>query len=211
MNKDEYLECLKNNLRNIPDEEVNDIIEYYREYFEDAGVENEQVVIAELGRPELLASKVSADYIIKDIEKNNSPVNNLSQVKNVSQVKKGISSIWIMILAICGFPIWFPLVIAAAAVVFSIVIAIFSVLFAFAVSAIAIVGSGILALIVGVIVLFMHVPTGIATLGMACVAIGFGFLFFIAVYWIGYLFKKLILTITKLRINKGVMNNEQAN
>ena len=205
MNKDQYLDGLKNGLRNIPTEEVNNIMEYYKEYFEDAGIENEQTVIAELGKPELVASKICADYVIKDIESHNEPI------KNVAQVKKGLSDIWIMILAICAFPIWFPLVIAVAAVVFSLVIAVFSIVFAFVVASIAIVGSGIFALIVGICVLFIHMPTGLATLGTACVAIGFGFLFLVATVWMGNLFKNLILRITKIRIKKGVKNNEQTN
>lgn len=205
MNKNQYLECLRNNLRNIPDEEVDNIIEYYMEYFEDAGIENEQVVIAELGKPELLANKISADYVIKGMENDNEPI------KNVTQVKKGISNIWILILAICGAPIWFPLVIAAAAVLFAIVVALFSVIFAFIITSVAIVGSGILALIVGIITLFIHMPTGIATLGTACVAIGFGCLFFAVTVLAGQIFKRLILKITKIKIHKGVNKNEQVN
>jgi uncharacterized membrane protein len=205
MNKNQYLECLRNNLHNIPDEEVDNIIEYYKEYFEDAGIENEQVVIAELGKPELLANKISADYVIKGMENDNEPI------KNVTQVKKGISNIWILILAICGAPIWFPLVIAAAAVLFAIVVALFSVIFAFIITSVAIVGSGILALIVGIITLFIHMPTGIATLGTACVAIGFGCLFFAVTVLVGQIFKKLILKITKNKIHKGVNKNEQVN
>lgn len=205
MNKNQYLECLRSNLHNIPNEEVDNIIEYYKEYFEDAGVENEQVVIAELGKPELLANKISADYVIKGMENDNEPI------KNVTQVKKGISNIWILILAICGAPIWFPLVIAAAAVLFVIVVALFSVIFAFMITSVAIVGSGILALIVGIITLFIHMPTGIATLGTACVAIGFGCLFFSVTVLVGQIFKKLILKITKIKIHKGVNKNEQVN
>ena len=183
----------------------NNIINYYMEYFEDAGIENEQIVIAELGKPELVASKICADYVIKDIESHTEPI------KNVSQVKKGFSDIWIMVLAICGFPIWIPLVITIAAIVFSLVIAVFSVVLVFVIASIAIVGSGLIALIVGICVLFIHMPTGLATLGMACVTIGFGSLFLVATVWMGNLFKNLILKITKIRIKKGVNNNEQAN
>lgn len=208
MNKDQYLECLRNNLRNIPEDEMNNIIEYYREYFEEAGVENEQIVINELGRPELLANKVSADYVIRDNEKSSANVNNIN---NITQVKKGLSSIWVIILAICGFPIWFPMVIIIAAIVFSLVVAVFSVLFSFGIAAIAVIGSGLLAFIFGIIILFMHIPTGIATLGTACVAIGLGFLFLVATLWISYFFKKLIFMIGRVRTRKGVKNNVENN
>lgn len=204
MNKEQYLECLRSNLRNIPEEEMNNIMEYYREYFEDAGVEKEQVVIAELGRPELLASKISADYVIKDIENNES-------IKNVTQVKRGLSNMWVILLAIFASPIWLPLGIAVAAVVFSIVIAVFAVVFAFMVAAVAVIGSGLFAIIAGIIVLFMHMPTGLATLGGGCIAIGCGSLCLLITLWTGIIFKKLILAIGKIRIGKGVRNNEKIN
>lgn len=195
MNKDQYLDCLKNGLRNIPTEEVNNIMEYYKEYFEDAGIENEQTVIAELGRPELLASKISADYVIKDFENNES-------IKNVTQVKKGLSGIWIVILAICAFPIWLPLGIAVAAIIFSLVIAIFAVVFGFVVAAISIIASGIFCIVGGVIVMFVHMPTGVATFGSGCLAIGVGSLLLLVAVWCGNLFRMFIFKIAKIRIGK---------
>ena len=128
MNKEQYLEALRNNLRNMPTDEVENITGYYREYFDDAGPDKEQDVIAELGRPEILASKVSADYVIKNIE-NPERASYGDSSNKVTGVKKGISSIWVIVLAICGFPIWFPLVITFAAVVFAIVITIISLQF----------------------------------------------------------------------------------
>lgn len=195
MNKEQYLESLKNNLRNIPVDEINNIMQYYNEYFEDAGTENEQTVITELGRPELLASKISADYVIKGYENNES-------IKNVTQVKKGISSIWIIILAICAVPIWFPLVIAGAAIIFALVIAVFSCLFAFAVASVAIIGSGLFGVFGGIVVMFIHMPTGLATMGSGFLAIGLGLLVLLVALWFGNLFKMIIFKIAKIRIGK---------
>ena len=42
--KEEYLDILQNNLHGIPPQEAENIMEYYREYFDDAGVENAEKV-----------------------------------------------------------------------------------------------------------------------------------------------------------------------
>lgn len=58
MRKDEYLNILSDRLNVLPADEYRDIMEYYREYFEDAGEENEENVIRELGDVEELAKRI---------------------------------------------------------------------------------------------------------------------------------------------------------
>ena len=60
MNKNQYLDELSFLLLDIADEERKDALSFYESYFDEAGIENELKVIAELGEP----SKVAA--IIKD-------------------------------------------------------------------------------------------------------------------------------------------------
>ena len=55
MTREEYLDILQNNLHGIPPQEAENIMEYYRKYFDDAGVENAEKVMQELGAPEQLA------------------------------------------------------------------------------------------------------------------------------------------------------------
>ena len=45
MTREEYLDILQNNLHGIPPQEAENIMEYYREYFDDAGVENAEKVM----------------------------------------------------------------------------------------------------------------------------------------------------------------------
>lgn len=61
MNKAEYLQELASLLSDIDDEDRDDALEYFREYFEDAGEENEESVIQELGSPAELAEKIRKD------------------------------------------------------------------------------------------------------------------------------------------------------
>jgi uncharacterized membrane protein len=56
MTREEYLNELNKALKRIPKEERENAISYYREYFEDAG--DEQEVIRELGEPKELARKI---------------------------------------------------------------------------------------------------------------------------------------------------------
>ena len=51
MNKNEYLDRLSKLLADISYEEHEEALSYYREYIEDAGIENEQRIIEELGTP----------------------------------------------------------------------------------------------------------------------------------------------------------------
>ena len=203
MNKEQYLERLKNSLRNIPAEEVENIICYYIEYFEDAGVENEQSVVEELGSPEILAAKVSADYVVKDIE-----TGKISDTTNANQVKTKISNIWVIVVAICAFPIWLPVVITVAALLFAAVITILSLLFAIAVTGGAMMLAGIVSLIGGIILIFQHAPTALLSIGTSLIFTGVGAL----IVWLTVISiratKKLLVRIAKKRIKKGVPKNE---
>ncbi|MCD2491683.1 DUF1700 domain-containing protein [Lacrimispora sp. NSJ-141] len=56
MNRAEYMKELAYLLQDVPDEEKEEALQYYKDYFDDAGVENEAQVISELGRPEKIAA-----------------------------------------------------------------------------------------------------------------------------------------------------------
>lgn len=58
MNKDIFLYELERMLYDIPKEERDEAMDYYRSYFEDAGVENEAVVIEELESPQKIAESI---------------------------------------------------------------------------------------------------------------------------------------------------------
>ena len=54
MNREEYLKRLSFLLKDLPEEEIEDAIAYYEDYFEEAGEEKEEQVIKELGSPEMI-------------------------------------------------------------------------------------------------------------------------------------------------------------
>ena len=60
MNRAEFMGRLAELLNDVPPAEREEAIQYYNDYFDDAGVENESGVIASLGTPEELARTIKA-------------------------------------------------------------------------------------------------------------------------------------------------------
>ena len=60
MNKKLFLDELHRLLSDLPPEERNQAIKYYEDYFEDAGPENEQAILKEIGSPQELANQIKA-------------------------------------------------------------------------------------------------------------------------------------------------------
>ena len=68
MNKDIYLAELRRGLKILPQSDRDEAIEFYEEYFEEAGPENEAKVIEELGEPKVLAKKILVDVVDRKYE-----------------------------------------------------------------------------------------------------------------------------------------------
>lgn len=61
MNRKEFLKQLEELLSDIPEAERRDAMNYYQNYFDDAGVEQEQTILEELGSPEKVAESIKRD------------------------------------------------------------------------------------------------------------------------------------------------------
>ena len=161
LNKQQYLDRLSEKLLGLPFEERRRIIIYYNEYFEDAGAENEQQVIEDLGEPEKLAKQILADFSVRE---------EVSAPPRVE--KKKLPAIWIIILAVFALPIGLPLAIA----MFAVLISVFAVIFAVGVTVFAVVGSmvvgGVGMIIAGAGVIFSSFSTGLLFIGLGLLGIG---------------------------------------
>lgn len=105
MNKEEYLTRLQYCISQLPPVEAQNTMQYYREYFDDAGEENFASVMAELGTPEQLAAKICSSYGI-----------NYQQPVNENNTSKAVI---IAIIAVLTCPIWFTAGIVILSLVFS--------------------------------------------------------------------------------------------
>ena len=58
MDRKEFMKQLSDLLRNLPPDEKQEALEYYENYFDDAGAENEEQVLRELGSPQKVADTI---------------------------------------------------------------------------------------------------------------------------------------------------------
>ena len=120
MNKNEFISYLRQRLSNYPAGEVDKAISFYTESLEDRiedGMTEEEAV----------ASLGNVDDIVKQIQ-SEMPINTIVKNKIDTQKKKmsGSTIALIVIIAILGFPIWFPILITAVSLIFAAVVTVFS-------------------------------------------------------------------------------------
>lgn len=63
MTREEYLRQLRKYLKRLPKEDYDNAMEYFTEYFDDAGPEGEQRVMQELGSPREAAAELLANLL----------------------------------------------------------------------------------------------------------------------------------------------------
>lgn len=99
MTRIEYLAELDKYLKRLPQVDYEEAMDYFVEYFEEAGPENEETVIAELGTPKEAASDVISTVLGKHVtEPNKTP-------------KTNATIIGMIVLSIFAAPIALPVLI----------------------------------------------------------------------------------------------------
>lgn len=173
MDRRQYLAELSRALRRLPRKEYEAAMEYYREYFDEAGPEMEQQVIKDLGTPAEAAGQIIRETARRRV---NEPV---------GSVKKGFSSLWMIILGLFAVPIALPLTLALLAVLLSAVVSVFCVWLCGFIMALVSVAGGVAVAICGGIVTAAHPATGVVNIGLGILFIGLGLLALQLALWIG--------------------------
>ena len=172
MPRNEFINKLKDNLKMLPQEDIDSAVSYYEEYFDEAGEGNVQAVLDELGSPSVVASKVIGEYSLKEIQSEKSE----EKKPNDSSLKL----LWIVLIAFLVSPI----AIIIFPVIFAIFMAVFVVLFTFFIVGIALSVASIGTLIGSVVTLFIHFPTAIFMLGTSLFTAGLGVAFVLVGWWV---------------------------
>ena len=191
MNKAMFMSRLRELLADITEAEREEALNYYEDYFDDAGEENEESVIEALGSPERVAATIkeglndntgsdgefSENGYTSGNDRNREEVaaRTLSSEERGFGKKKGLSSgtlVLILILCLFALPILGPLTIGVLSAVFGILCAIGAVLFSLAIVGIALVVAGIALFVCGFITLFESPVVGILLMGGALVLAG---------------------------------------
>lgn len=118
LDRQEFMRQLEQLLLFVPIQEKEEALQYYNDYFEDAGPENEQEVIASLGSPEKIAENIKRDinqsYYGAEPDKVEAgkeiaeyhPMPEIVEVPYVPEnnVKKKWPTWLIVVILICAFP-----------------------------------------------------------------------------------------------------------
>lgn len=171
MTKAEYIAELKKRLSLLPPEDLRDALEYYQEYFAEAGEDNEKAVIAELGPPAYVAAQ-----IIGRLTTDKAAVSEQTAKNNISMV-------WIIILGILASPIALPLAIVLIAVIFSLIIAAISIIFSLGIAVLAIGIQGIIVFILSFGLLFSNFPTALFFIGFGMTSFGVSCVLLLTSVW----------------------------
>ncbi len=198
MNKEEYMELLRKKLKRLPKENFEQAIEYFEEYFAEAGEENTAQAIEDLGSPQMAADQIVREFAIDN--------GNKGEAKK--DVRKGISGVWIVLLAILASPVAFPVVIVVAALLFTVGVLVISLLAAFGLTGVAFALTGPVALIGAVTMMFESVPVALVCIGMALVSAAIGALIIYVSYLLVRKFLYWVVLAFGRRFAKGGKKNE---
>ena len=195
MNRVEFMNQLKNLLWDIPECEREEALNYYDDYFDDAGAENETRVIEALGTPEKVAAiikeglkeeaKEQGEYSetgytgSETLKKDEMISYENPKKKTFADRVKGLGTggmIIILILAIFALPILGPIGIGIISTIFGIMVAAAVILSILAIVGIALIVAGA-CVFSGAIASFLITPAvGIMLLGLSMLLIGVGIL-----------------------------------
>lgn len=196
MNKQQFLENLKNALGNLPEEDINQSLDFYSEMIDDRIEDglSQEAAVAEIGDVNKIAAQIISEIpLSKIIKKKASPKRKLS--------------VFEIVLLILGAPIWASLLIAAVSVLFVFYAVMWSMvvtLWAVEVSLMAVAFSGVVAPIVFII--RGYTLPALAVFGAGLFSIGLSiFMFFgctAATKGMAMLTKKIVLWIKMLFVKK---------
>lgn len=198
MNRTEFMTHLAALLQDIPVEERRDAMQYYNDYFDDAGVENEQQVIKELESPQKVAAKIKADFKMSGQDAGNgqftetgyqdarfeqmaAPSAGYTAEDSARQQKndRTLKIVLIILIVLVGLPVALPLAAGVLAAVFGIIAGVFGFLLALVVTSFAIAVAGVSLVVAGVIYLLPELAVGLALIGVGLIITVIGVIFIV--------------------------------
>ena len=197
MTRTEYLTQLELYLKKLPQADQIEAMDYFRELFDDAGVEGEEELIASLGTPKEAAHEVLSNLLDKKI--NEAPAQ-----KNNRQI------LHIALLALLAAPIGIPVGIAIILTIIGLFIAAGSVILAFfAVSVTGILLGGLF-IVESFSVLAQAKSAFILIFGSGLLAIGASSLVLLGISYVARFFGLLIVRLVQFVLKKGKRGDQHA-
>lgn len=197
MNKEQYMKELDSLLRNIPESERKEALSYYEEYFDDAGVENEQQVIEELGQPSKVAANIkeglrgSIGYQNMGTNYQNSGFQHIETqnvYSGIPEQKSGDLPTWAIVLIIIGCIILSPVILGAAGTaigaIFSVIAGIIGLIIGLGAAGIGLVVAAVALVALGISLIMTSGFASILLIGVGLLLAAIGLLFILATVWL---------------------------
>lgn len=189
MNKEEYIAALINELQALPETERQEAVQYYREYFDDAGEGKESEVIAELGSPQELAKFILKNFSC--VPQSISQGNNSEEEKKLPEKKsnqeeqsKGAKILLLVLLAIITLPIWGSVLATVLSFVFGLFMAVIGIGVGLVVLSVVAFVLGLMLVAIAIGIFFSDAVTALFCLGIGLLISGLGVLFIIGGSWL---------------------------
>ncbi|MFQ8816858.1 MAG: DUF1700 domain-containing protein [Streptococcus thermophilus] len=191
MTKTEYIAKLTKYLRKLPQKDYEEAIEYFMEYFEEAGPENEARVIAELGTPKEAAHEVISRLLEEKI------------VEDKSSLRNKTTILWIAILAVLASPVALPILLFFLAMIMTLLMIIFAVIVTALALTFALLISGVYTFFTSFSLLSVSLASTLFGGGLGLLMFGGALLLLLISFEICKLIVKLITLLIKWLIKKG--------
>ena len=191
MTKTEYLAKLTKYLRKLPQKDYEEALEYFMEYFEEAGPENEAQVIAELGTPKEAAHEVITRLLDEKI------------IEDKSSLRNKTTILWIAILAVLASPVALPILLFFLAMLMTLLMIIFAVIVTALALTFALLISGVYTFFTSFSLLSVSLASTLFGVGLGLLMFGGALLLLFASFEICKLFVKLTTLLIKWLIKEG--------
>ena len=235
MNREQFIAQLARLLQDLPPAERQEAIRYYQEYFDDAGEENEDAVIQELGSPGKVVASIKANlqYGGSTFGANDTDMENTgteSQTKDADgwqnadtqgqsgpyamqarKPKRGVGG-WALLIIILVFAS--PMLLGVGGGALGIFIGILATVFALWISffavAIGMIGGGIAVLIKGILHAISSPAAGLVSMGGGLICIALGILCAVFFLWFTFQLCPRVLRTTLNFISRIVHKGKEA-
>ena len=191
MTRTEYIAKLTKYLRKLPQQDYEEALEYFMEYFEEAGPENEARVIAELGTPKEAAHEVISRLLEEKI------------VEDKSSLRNKTAILWIAILAVLASPVALPILLFFLAMIMTLLMIIFAVIVTALALTFALLISGVYTFFTSFSLLSVSLASTLFGGGLGLLMFGGALLLLLISFEICKLIVKLITLLIKWLIKKG--------
>ena len=191
MTKTEYIAKLTKYLRKLPQKDYEEALEYFMEYFEEAGPENEAQVIAELGTPKEAAHEVISRLLDEKI------------IEDKSSLRNKTTILWIAILAVLASPVALPILLFFLAMIVTLLMIIFAVIVTALALTFALLISGVYTFFTSFSLLNISLASTLFGGGLGLLMFGGALLLLLISFEICKLIVKLITLLIKWLIKKG--------